>query len=77
MVWSGMAQPEPEYAPLLLRPDLIEEVNRMAAHIRSPEGQAEIAAWVKAHRESPEERQLMEDWEPIADTSGWEWDGEV
>ena len=72
-----MAQPEPEYVPLLLRPDLIEEVNRMAAHVRSPEGQAEVAAWVKACRERPEDRQMIEDWQSIADTSGWEWDGEL
>ncbi|OYW36572.1 MAG: hypothetical protein B7Z42_12060 [Brevundimonas sp. 12-68-7] len=58
---------------MLLRPDLIEEVNRMAAHYRSPQGQAEIAAMAKALRESPEDRQLQEDWESIADTTGWEW----
>lgn len=72
-----MAQPEREYLPLLLRPDLIEEVNRMAAHYRSPEGQAQIAGWAKALRDEPLERQLMADWESIADTSGWEWNEEL
>jgi len=73
-----MAQPEPEYVPLLLRPDLIEEVNRMAAHIRSPEGQAEIAAWAKRLREDPVERRLDEELEAdLADIPGWEWNEDL
>ena len=73
-----MAQPEPEYVPLLLRPDLIEEVNRMAAHIRSPEGQAEIAAWATRLREDPVERRLGEELEAdFADIPGWEWNEDL
>ena len=72
-----MGQAVPEYLPLLMRPDLIEEVNRMAAHLRSPEGQVEIAAWTQSLRQNPAEQTLAEDWESIADTSGWEWNGEL
>lgn len=70
-----MAHPEPEDLPLLLRPDLIEEARRLADYYRSPDGQAEIAAWVEKHRTDPAERELVEDWASVADDSGWEWNG--
>jgi hypothetical protein len=72
-----MGQAERSTLPFLMRPDLIDEVNRMAAHFRSPEGQAEIAAWPEASSESEDERRLSDDWQSIADTSGWEWNGEL
>ncbi|WP_396594435.1 hypothetical protein [Brevundimonas sp. R86498] len=68
-----MAHPEPEDLPLLLRPDLIEEARRLAAHYRSPEGQAEIAAWVEKRRNDPAERELMDGWASVADNSDWAW----
>lgn len=55
-----MAHPEPEDLPLLLRPDLIDEAVRLAAHYRSPEEQAEIAAWVESLKDRPSEDALDE-----------------
>ncbi|WP_425991764.1 hypothetical protein [Brevundimonas sp. TWP2-3-2] len=50
----------------------------MAAHIRSPEGQAEIAAWAKRLREDPVERRLGEELEAdFADIPGWEWNEDL
>lgn len=71
-----MAKADPEQTPLMLRPDLIEEVNRLSAWYRSPEGRAEIAAQVAALKAAPPEPGLQEAWESIADTRGWTWTGE-
>lgn len=73
-----MAHPDPAPTELLLRPDLIEKVRAMAEHLRTPEGQAEVAAWAEVLRNSPEEQRLNEELEMIAaETPGWEWNGEL
>ena len=73
-----MAQPERQRVPLLLRPDLIEEVNRMGAHLRSPEGQAEVAAWAKRLREDPVEQRLNRELDAdLTDVPGWEWNEDL
>jgi len=72
-----MAHASKQPDEIFLRPDLVAHLRERAETLRSPQYAEMVELWARSLATSAAETAVLGELQELADTDGWEWNGDI